>query len=176
LNIAPTLNRTEQLRKFGKLQCYYLDQFNQKESSYATSNGCKTVLRSEPRSAERGLSPSWSCVPGPGKCSGHLGDSEHKHNKVAYYLKIRPCHVIYALLHCCPVASAPVQRQEASRAAWIASSQYSCCSPAVNVSSLKLHSRRNQSSSDRPSISLRSWFLCDEMSVPVVRSWTRTNG
>jgi hypothetical protein len=44
------MNRTEQLRKLGKLQCYYLDQFNQKESSYAASNGCKTALQLEPRS------------------------------------------------------------------------------------------------------------------------------
>ncbi len=69
-------DRTEQLRKLGKLQRYYLDQFNQKESSYTTSNGCKTALQSEP----------WrggSLLPGfvlPGKCSGHLGDSEHMHN------------------------------------------------------------------------------------------------
>ncbi len=41
------LNRTEQLRKLGILQSYFLDQFNQKESSYATSNGCKTALQSE---------------------------------------------------------------------------------------------------------------------------------
>ncbi len=41
--------RKEQLRKLGKLLCHYLDQFNQKESSYAASNGCKTALQSEPR-------------------------------------------------------------------------------------------------------------------------------
>jgi hypothetical protein len=42
-------NRTEQLRKLGKLHCCYLDQFNQKESSYATSSICKTALQLEPR-------------------------------------------------------------------------------------------------------------------------------
>ncbi len=60
-------NRTEQLRKLGKLQCCYLDQFNQKESSYATSRGCEAALQSEPRrggSLHPGL-----CL--PGKCSGH---------------------------------------------------------------------------------------------------------
>ncbi len=39
--------RTEQLRKLGKLQSYYLDQFNQRESSYATSNRCETALQLE---------------------------------------------------------------------------------------------------------------------------------
>ncbi len=59
--------RTEQLRKLGKLQCCYLDQFNQKESSYATSRGCRAALQSEP---QRGgsLHPGL-CL--PGKCSGH---------------------------------------------------------------------------------------------------------
>ncbi len=79
-------NRTEQLRKLGKLQCYYLDQFNQKESSYATSKGCKTALQSEPH-REGSLLPGF-CV--PGKCSGHLGDSYHMQIRVAHQLEICP--------------------------------------------------------------------------------------
>jgi hypothetical protein len=47
--ICPPNARTEQLRKLDKLKCYYLDQFNQKESSYATGNGCKTALQLELR-------------------------------------------------------------------------------------------------------------------------------
>jgi hypothetical protein len=77
---CPQSNRTEQLRKLGKLQCYYLDQFNQKESSYATSKGCKTALQSKPR-REGSLLPGF-CV--PWKCSGHLGDSEHMQIRVAH--------------------------------------------------------------------------------------------
>jgi hypothetical protein len=87
------LNRTEQLRKLGKLQCYYLDQFNQKESSYTTSKGCKIVLQLEPR--REGSLLLGFCV--PGKCSGHLGDSEHMQIRVAHQLEIHPSlHCIHA--------------------------------------------------------------------------------
>jgi hypothetical protein len=69
---------------------------------------------------------------------------------------------------------------DASLAAWIPSSQYPWCSPVVDDSLLKLHSRRNRSSSSSPfgpraswcSISLSRLALCTNIRTPVVQSWT----
>ncbi len=54
-------NRTEQLRKLGQLKSYNLDQFNQKESSYAASKKVQNSAAVE--TVERGLSPSRFCIP-----------------------------------------------------------------------------------------------------------------
>ena len=170
--------RSEQLRKLGKLQCYYLDQFNQKESSYTTSNECETALQSKP---QRGgsLHPGFVFLGNvqvtwvtPSICVIGL------HVNLKYARR----YGIFAL-QCCCVASASAHRRDHSLAAWIARRQYSWFSPDVVFSSSKLHSRRNLSSSARLlgpsvswcSISLRSSSLCDEMNIPVVRSWTKTH-
>jgi hypothetical protein len=85
-------------------------------------------------------------------------------------------------LYCC-VAHAVVRMRDASLAAWMASSQYSWCSPADVVRSLKLHSRRNLSSSAQVSGPRVSWYsisfsrssLWVEIRVPLLRLWTRTH-
>jgi hypothetical protein len=53
--------RTEQLRKLGRLKSYYLDQFNQMESSYAASERVQNSVAVG--TAEIGLSPSRYCIP-----------------------------------------------------------------------------------------------------------------
>ncbi len=44
------MNRTEQLRKLGKLQCYYLDKFNQYGVFICHKQKCKAALQLGPRS------------------------------------------------------------------------------------------------------------------------------
>ncbi len=152
------------------------------ESSYATSKGCKTVLQSEPR-RQGSLRPGLFI---PGNCSGHLSDTEHM---LCYYKPklndyTRLCEV--SVLRCCCMAIASAWMQEASWAAWIAKSLYSCCSPVVNVCLSKLHSSRNLLSSARLSglrvswclISLsRSFFVCwyEHPYGPVVDKDTTVN-
>ncbi len=56
----------EQLRKLGKLQCYYLDKFNLNGVFICHKQTCKAALQSGPRS--KGVAPSRSVLV-PGNCS-----------------------------------------------------------------------------------------------------------
>jgi hypothetical protein len=58
--------RTEQLRILCKLQCYYLDKFNQNGVFIRHKQKCKAALQSGPRS--KGVAPSRSVLV-PGNCS-----------------------------------------------------------------------------------------------------------
>jgi hypothetical protein len=49
-NAKKRAHRTEQLRKLGKLQCYYLDKFNQNGVFIRHKQKCKAALQSGPRS------------------------------------------------------------------------------------------------------------------------------
>ncbi len=102
---------------------------------------------------------------------------------LSIFHKFLALYVIYAHLYpvstlrCWSVSACLVQMWDASQAAWMASSQYSWCLPAVVANSSKLNSSKNQSSSSKlsePSVGWWSIFLSNSTLLPALRSWTRT--
>jgi hypothetical protein len=172
-------NRTEQLRKLVKLQCYYLDKFNQNGDFIRHKQKCKAALQLGPRSEGVLL---------PGMC-WFLGIVQLPRSSVEHVLSFVFALVNFYARRCCFLgllccsSFTVARRRDSSLATRIASSQYSWDSPDVIAKSSKLHLSNNLSPFDSVSAPRESWYLislinsslCVEISIPVVQSWTRTH-
>ncbi len=158
---------------------YYLDKFNQNGVFIRRKQWLQYSIAVG--TADRGLSPSWSLF-SPRELIRALAWLWACTVVFSRYLsQIYACLCVVSMMHCCCTTNVSVWMRDSSLAAWMARSQYSCCSPLVVGRVSKLHSSRNLSSSSKSSgprdswwsISFRSSSLCDDINTPVVRSWTK---